>query len=40
MHVYVDMTEIFVQRTVVFIDDMGIWVSKWILSGEIVPYDM
>ena len=36
MHVYVDMTEIFVERTA----DMGILVSKWILSGEIVPYDM
>ena len=22
------------------IDDMGIWVSKWILSREIVPYDI
>ena len=38
MHVYVDMTEYFFERTVVFL--LKICGSKWILSREVVPHDI
>ena len=38
MHVYIEMSEFLVERTTVFI--LTICVSKWILSCEIVPYDI
>ena len=38
MHVYIEMSEFLVERITVFI--LTIYVSKWILSREIVPYDI